>query len=313
MRKHFNHSVLQVSVGIPAYNEEANIGRLLESLLLQEFQKIRMKEIIVVASGCTDKTVDIVKSHRKKDKRIKILKQSRQLGKTAADNLFFQKAKSKILVLICADTVLKKDCLENLIAPFANPKVGLTAARMIPLNNKKTLPDYFSHLWWRLFHQVALNYFRSGEVMAFRNLVKFIPQDIGADEVYLTDEILALGYKPKYVTRAVAYNMGPRTVKDIILMRRRHACVHFKFHNFGPKVYYPKTMDNFYVFRLFLKQVNWRSFGDTILASSCVAIEGFSRILGYYDCYFKNRLYQIWPRSQSTKNLSGKKGKRQLV
>ena len=48
--------LLNVSLGIMAYNEEANIGQLLQAVLNQRFVTARLKEIFVVASGCTDRT-----------------------------------------------------------------------------------------------------------------------------------------------------------------------------------------------------------------------------------------------------------------
>lgn len=297
--------MLRVSAGIPAYNEEANIGQLLEALLNQRLKKVQIREILVVASGCTDQTVKIVQEYRKKNPKIKLLRQRRRLGKTSADNLILEKAKSEILVLECADTLPEKDCFERLISPFSDPQVGVTAARMLPLNAKKTLPGYFSHLWWRLWHRVTLKFFRGGEIIAFRKAVKKIPRYIGADEVYLIDEILAQGYKARYIPQAVVYNMGPQTIGDILRMRRRHAAHHLQFRRFGPKVYYPKTMDNLYVFRLFLKEVNWFSLKEAIFGISSLILEAVSRILAYRDTYLvqEKEDFQIWERSQSTKKL----------
>ena len=44
------------SIGIMAYNEEANIGNLLDALIGQRTDKCAIKEIYVVASGCLDRT-----------------------------------------------------------------------------------------------------------------------------------------------------------------------------------------------------------------------------------------------------------------
>ncbi len=49
---------MDISVGVIAYNEENNIANLLDSLLKQS---ARIKEIVVVSSGSTDKTNEIVK------------------------------------------------------------------------------------------------------------------------------------------------------------------------------------------------------------------------------------------------------------
>ena len=48
------------SIGIMAYNEEANIGRTIRAVLEQTGPSMRIEEVIVVASGCTDRTVPLV-------------------------------------------------------------------------------------------------------------------------------------------------------------------------------------------------------------------------------------------------------------
>ena len=75
-----------------AYNEEANIGRLLRSLLRQRFTHCYLREILVVASGCTDRTEEIVRNIMEKDNRIKLLIQPHREGKASAINLFLSKA-----------------------------------------------------------------------------------------------------------------------------------------------------------------------------------------------------------------------------
>ena len=58
-----------ITVGIPTYNEQDVIGECINSVLQQISKK---DEIIVVASGCTDKTVPVVEKIAKKHKQIKL-------------------------------------------------------------------------------------------------------------------------------------------------------------------------------------------------------------------------------------------------
>ena len=52
---------IRCSVGVTAYNEEANIGRLIEALIEQRWYQVQMGEIMVVASGGSYRTVQIVR------------------------------------------------------------------------------------------------------------------------------------------------------------------------------------------------------------------------------------------------------------
>src|SRR5512139_438344 len=91
--------LLRCSVGVTAYNEEANIGSLLEALLGQHLHDVEISEIIVVASGCTDNTVPIIQSYTAEFPLIRLFVQSKREGKTAAINVFLANAREDICVL----------------------------------------------------------------------------------------------------------------------------------------------------------------------------------------------------------------------
>src|SRR5947209_14291354 len=80
---------LLYSVGVMAYNEEANILRTLQAIIEQESQQTCMEEIIVVASGCTDHTVPIVQEFMRDEPRVRLIVQERREGKASAINLLY--------------------------------------------------------------------------------------------------------------------------------------------------------------------------------------------------------------------------------
>ena len=51
---------------------------------------IQIQQIIVVASGCNDRTVPIVQACAHKDSRIKLIEQAQRQGKASAINLFLR-------------------------------------------------------------------------------------------------------------------------------------------------------------------------------------------------------------------------------
>ena len=58
----------KISVVLTTKNEEKNIGKLLDSLMAQE----EPYEVLVVDSGSTDKTQDIIREYSKKNNCIKL-------------------------------------------------------------------------------------------------------------------------------------------------------------------------------------------------------------------------------------------------
>lgn len=75
----------KVSIIIPAYNEEESIPHLMKRLnKLMDFMDKYEFEILFVNDGSKDKTVDLIKEYRKKDKRINYVDFARNFGKEVA-------------------------------------------------------------------------------------------------------------------------------------------------------------------------------------------------------------------------------------
>lgn len=151
-----NQKKLTVTIGIPAYNEEINIGTLLRSLLLQEREGFVINEIIVISDGSTDRTVEEVKKIN--NKIIKLIDRKTRKGQTDAQNRIFKTAKSKTVVLIEADTIPKnKHYLLNLLKPIINnAKIGFVQGNEMPLE-AKTLFGKIIRRQFCIFYKFATN------------------------------------------------------------------------------------------------------------------------------------------------------------
>lgn len=117
---------LTVTIGIPAYNEEKNIGRLLKSLSNQKGDDFTLNEIVVLSDGSTDMTNEIVHSQSKLNRKIKLLA-GKRMGKSRKISWFAKKCSSDILVFLDADVSVKDSrVLEKIVSEFTNNKnVGL--------------------------------------------------------------------------------------------------------------------------------------------------------------------------------------------
>ncbi|MDP1688508.1 MAG: glycosyltransferase family 2 protein, partial [bacterium] len=122
-----------VSVGIPAYNEQENIGHLLNSILKQKEGNFDLKEIIVISDASNDGTGKIVRSFS--DSRITLIENTVRVGQAQNQNKIIQKFSGDILLFLNADILLQNNYyIEKMIAPFyLNKNLGITSSRVVPL------------------------------------------------------------------------------------------------------------------------------------------------------------------------------------
>lgn len=291
---------MKVSVGIPAYNEEQNIGKLLR--LLNEQAGIVISEIIVIASGCTDRTVEIVREATHEDPRVHLIIQPKRTGKAAAVNLFLEKAKEEICVLTGADILPEKNTLRELCRPFEDPKVGMTGARPVPVNSPKTFVGFCVTTMWELHHQIALRSAKCGETIAFRKVFKTIPPESPVDEASIEAAIRGHKLNIVYTPNAIVHNKGPITVREFIKQRKRVNAGHdwLKKHS----RYVPSTGEKGLILKLTLQKMGWNMKQNLWLVGMAL-LEAWSKILARFDT-FCGKKYTVWEMIPGSKNLSTK-------
>ena len=113
----------EISIIVPAYNEEKVIGDCINSLLEIDYLKDKY-EIIIVNDGSTDKTKEIAEEYVKKHENIRLINKKNG-GRGSALNVGLQDADGEFIVAIDADTFPKKDYLKEIIKPFRNKNVAV--------------------------------------------------------------------------------------------------------------------------------------------------------------------------------------------
>lgn len=122
-----------VSVIVPFYNNEAHIERCVRGLLVQTYPPTRY-EILFVDNNSIDKSSEIVRSFQ----RVRLLREEKQ-GAYAARNHGVAASHGRILAFTDADCVPSVDWLKELVAAFAEPKVGLVQGRRVFGNDGSAL------------------------------------------------------------------------------------------------------------------------------------------------------------------------------
>src|ERR1700734_2386197 len=110
----------QVTVLIPAYNEEAAIVQTVKAALACDYPKL---EILVMDDGSTDQTPDLVRANFGNDPRVRMISQPNR-GKPAALNHGLEEATGEVIVSIDGDTIVDPEAIPRLVRHFADPKVG---------------------------------------------------------------------------------------------------------------------------------------------------------------------------------------------
>lgn len=125
----------QVTVFLPAHNEEHVIGGCLEALLATDYPADRMK-IVVIDDRSADRTGEIVDAYAARHPgRIHPFHRSGgKKGKSAALKDAFHLAVGDILLVFDADYVPARGLVRQLVAPFFDPEVGAVMGRVVPGN-----------------------------------------------------------------------------------------------------------------------------------------------------------------------------------
>lgn len=195
-----------LSVIIPTYNEEKDIGNCIKSL---EQQSHKDFEIMIIDDGSTDKTIEIIKKYPK----IKLLEQN-HAGPGIARNLGVKKSKGKILIFVDADMTFDKNYLKYLILPILKGEAVGTEEEIQVAKNA----DY--NIWSKCLGKIVTGSEDKEKRKIFRAILKKKFLEMGGFNPkygYADDQtfFLKYGIQPKISKKAVCYHDNPETLKEV--------------------------------------------------------------------------------------------------
>jgi glycosyltransferase involved in cell wall biosynthesis len=110
-----------VSIGLPVYNSSEYITLLLDSLIHQSFTDF---ELIISDDVSIDSTFEICYDYSCKDERIKLIRQSKNIGMVNNQNYVLKKAIGKYFMWAAHDDYYHPDFIKDLVAILEiNPNV----------------------------------------------------------------------------------------------------------------------------------------------------------------------------------------------
>jgi peptidoglycan-N-acetylglucosamine deacetylase len=213
---------IKVSVGIPAYNESANIKKLLDSLLLQNEAGFELLEIIVVSDGSSDDTLMHVLDSG--SKKIKLVEHKLRQGKSACVNEIMQLFKGDVLILVDADIKIHDRYLFAKIIDENNiSTAGLIGINAMPERAGNFIQKILEagHLTMRA---LASSWNKGQNYLSFKGCFLCLskefaksanmPNSVVNNDAYLYLRSKELGYSPAFYKNGKVYFTSPRTISD---------------------------------------------------------------------------------------------------
>lgn len=132
-----------VSVVIPVYNGERFLVEAIDSVLSQTFADF---ELIILDNCSTDSSFDIAKNYAEKDQRVRVIRNSENIGMVGNWNLAVLEATGDFIKLLCADDQIEPSHLQDFVEIFqSHPNVTLVTAieRFIGDSEVEKDPSYY--------------------------------------------------------------------------------------------------------------------------------------------------------------------------
>jgi 2-desacetyl-2-hydroxyethyl bacteriochlorophyllide A dehydrogenase len=218
----------QASIIIRTFNEEKNLGNLLQALRRQNYHDY---EIIVVDSGSTDKTLDIARNSV--DTVLQI--ESRDFTFGYSLNLGCRQAKGQYLVFVSAHVIpTSDDWLKNLLAPFADQRVAMVYGRQMgnrdsKLSEQQDLKRIFTDKPSN--SKTFLAYANNANAAVRKKLWEEYPFDeylFGLEDIEWAKYVTGKGFLVHYEPKAAIYHIHTERWPQVFNRYRREAIAAFR-------------------------------------------------------------------------------------
>ncbi len=242
-----------VSVIVPAYNEEINAVRTIESLLQQDYSNL---QVIFVDDGSKDNTFVNVGNDFSGNDKVKVCTKPNG-GKASALNFGIQQAEGEYVVCIDADTQLRADAVSQLMKKFTDENVGAVAGNVKVGNEINMITKWQSieYITSQNFDRRAFDYLDCitvvpGAIGGFNKKAVIasggFTSDTLAEDCDITMRLHRNGYTIRNCNEAISFTEAPESMRQFMKQRfrwsfgvmqcfwkHRDAVLNPKYKNFG--------------------------------------------------------------------------------
>jgi len=213
--------IINISVIIPTFNAEKYIQNILENIISQDY------EVIIIDSGSTDRTLNIVSNYQ--CEIIQIKKEEFNHGGTR--NKAAMLAQGDIIVFLTQDAIpVESSAIEKLIEPIIkNEYIGMAYGRQLPHKNAKLMGSFA-----RIFNypnKSCVKNIKDVEKLGIKTVFcsnsfsaykKSVLEEVGmfpshvilSEDTYVAAKMILAGYSIAYVAEAMVYHSHDYTILE---------------------------------------------------------------------------------------------------
>jgi cellulose synthase/poly-beta-1,6-N-acetylglucosamine synthase-like glycosyltransferase len=217
------HESSSFAIAIPCFNEEQNIGRLLDLLGSGWDIEYSPEKIAVFSSECWDKTEEIVRAFALKSEIPVCLKsEDKRSGKCHAINRLIEMVgKVDIIVLVSGDVQISSANVRRILKHFIEKNVGVAGGRPVQGGKNMNLAYRVSKVMWDIHHLMVLRHPKTTEVTVFRNTGFRLDEKSLVDEAEIEWNISRRRLEIRYCPEAMIKTRAHQNMVDYIKQRTR--------------------------------------------------------------------------------------------
>ena len=217
----------EVTLMVCAYNEEDIISEKMSNTHSLDYPADRL-HLVWVTDGSTDNTNSILSAYPD----VKIVFSPERRGKSAALKHGIKEVSTEIVMMTDANTMLNPGAVREIVRLMQTPKVGcVSGEKKVMAKSDSDEAAQGEGLYWkyestlkRLDSELYSAMGAAGELCVIRRqLMTDIPDDTLLDDFVISMEIVRMGYKIAYTSKAFAMEYGSADLHEESKRKRRIA------------------------------------------------------------------------------------------
>ena len=217
----------EVTLMVCAYNEEDIISEKMSNIHSLDYPADRL-HLVWVTDGSTDNTNSILSAYPE----VKIVFSPERRGKSAALKHGIKEVSTEIVMMTDANTMLNPGAVREIVRLMQTPKVGcVSGEKKVMAKSDSDKAAQGEGLYWkyestlkRLDSELYSAMGAAGELCVIRRqLMTDIPDDTLLDDFVISMEIVRMGYKIAYTSKAFAMEYGSADLHEESKRKRRIA------------------------------------------------------------------------------------------